>query len=66
MKKIIFFIICFFLMISSTWAISLECPSIASIGEVFSCTIIEDEYIGIKANYRLGNEFVYVNEKNKK
>ena len=63
MKKIIFIIGCFFLMINSTWAVTLNCPDIAAIGEVFSCSVEEEEYLGMKANYKLGNEFSYVDAK---
>lgn len=63
MKKIIFLVSCFFLMINSANAVELTCPEIVSMGEVINCQIVDEEYIGIKAKYDLGNEFIYKNIK---
>lgn len=59
MRKIIWFIGCFFLMLNSTWAVTLSCPEIVSPGEVISCQVEEEEYIGMKAKYQVDEGLVY-------
>lgn len=59
MKKIIFFISCFFLMTNATSAITIDCPEVASPGEKIICHIEDDSYIGIKAKYNLGKFIRY-------
>lgn len=59
MKKIMFFIGCFFLVLNSTWAITLSCLEVASLGEVIQCQVEEDEYIGIKAKYYFDDGLSY-------
>jgi len=61
MKKIIFFITCFLLMINSVDAITLTCPSIASPKETIICKIEDEEYIGLKANYQFDEYLTYNN-----
>lgn len=61
MKKLIFFVGCFFLMINSVWAISVSCPEVASPGEVIKVKIVDEEFNGIKAKYKFDNGFVYQN-----
>ena len=63
MKKIIYFISCFFLMMNCVGAISLDCPEVASPGEVIQCQVSDNQYIGIKANYQFDNSFIYQNTK---
>lgn len=61
MKKIIYFMVCFFLMVNSTWAITLTCSEVASPGEIIQCQVEEDQYIGIKAKYQMNTGFTYQN-----
>lgn len=60
MKKFLFLVVCFFLMMNRISAVSLECPSIASPFEVITCQIKDEEYIGIKAKYKLADSFNYI------
>ena len=60
MKKFLFLVVCFFLMMNRTSAVSLECPSVASPLEVITCQIKDEEYIGIKAKYKFDGSFNYV------
>ena len=64
MKKILLFIFSFFIMISSSNALTLTCPTVVSPNESISCIIEEKEYIGIKANYKLDDVFTYKNLSN--
>ena len=59
MKKIIFFVICFFFMINTSFALSMTCPNVASPGEVIKIHLEEAEYNGIKAKYQFDSSFVY-------
>ena len=59
MKKIIFFIGCFFLIMDTTMAITLSCPEVASPGEIINLHIEEQEFNGIKAKYQFDSGFVY-------
>ena len=59
MKKIIFSVLCFIFSINYVSALTLTCPSIASPNETINCQIETDQYIGIKANYELNNNFIY-------
>ena len=59
MKKIVYFVICFFLMMNSSWAITIRCPEIASPGEKIQCNIEDDQYIGLKVKYHFDNGFTY-------
>lgn len=61
MKKIICFVGCFFCLLNSTWAITLNCPKIASPGEIIQCQVVEDQYIGMKANYQFDDGLRYAN-----
>ncbi|MBQ8681805.1 MAG: cadherin-like beta sandwich domain-containing protein [Bacilli bacterium] len=63
MKKIIFLISCFFVMMDVSRAVTLTCPGEASPGEEIKLHIEEQEYIGIKAKYQFGDGFVYQNMK---
>ena len=38
---------------------TFRCPSVASPGEVITCTIENDSYIGMKANYNFNGAFAY-------
>lgn len=59
MKKIILVIVCFFMMMNSSWAITLSCPEVASPGEEIKISIKESDYIGLKAKYNFGYSFIY-------
>lgn len=59
MKKIIIFIISFFLTVNYADALELKCPNIASPKEVITCNISTNKYIGIKTNYKLNEGFLY-------
>lgn len=64
MKKIIIFLICFFLFLNSSYALTLTCPKIASPNEKISCKIEDEEYIGLKLNYEFDKYFTYKNFSN--
>lgn len=59
MKKIIFYIITFFLLITPTKALTLTCPTTASIGDEVNCSITDEEYIGIKTKYNIDKPLKY-------
>ncbi len=59
MKKMICFMIGFFLMMNVTKAVTLTCPEAASPGELITCRVEDDQYIGIKTQYQLENGFLY-------
>ena len=61
MKRVIFFISCFFICFNKVSAVSMTCPSLASPGEVITCHIEEDKYIGLKANYEISRDILYQN-----
>ena len=64
MKKIIIFLICFFLFLNSSYALTLTCPKVASPNEKISCKIEDEEYIGLKLNYEFDKYFTYKNLSN--
>lgn len=55
----IFFISCFFVMMNTTWAMTLSCPEVASPGEVITIRVEEQELNGIKAKYNFADGFTY-------
>lgn len=59
MKKMICFMISFFLMMNVTMAVTLTCPEVASPGELITCRVEDNQYIGIKTQYQLENGFLY-------
>ena len=59
MKKNLVFIICFFIFMNTSWAISLDCPSVASPGEIIKLHVKEGTLNGLKAKYNFGSSFVY-------
>lgn len=59
MKKIIFYIITFFLLITPTKALTLTCPTTAAIGDEVNCSITDEEYIGIKTKYNIEKPLKY-------
>ena len=59
MKKFIFLLICFFLGISSSLALSIECPELISPGEEFNVYLEDSNYTGIKVKYDFDTNFVY-------
>ena len=59
MKKIICFIICFFLVINVVSAVELSCPEFASPGEVIQCHMDSEETTGMKAKYQLDTGVIY-------
>lgn len=59
MKKIIFCLITFFLLITPTKALTLTCPTTASIGDEVNCSLTDEEYIGIKAKYNIDSPLKY-------
>lgn len=61
MKKIIFFVGCFFILINNSWALTLDCPEVASPGEVIKVHIEDDKFNGIKARYKFDSKFIYQN-----
>lgn len=63
MKKILCFIISFFLVNNCVYAISFKCPEVASPGEVIYCHLEDEQYIGIKAKFQLKDGFSYNNLK---
>ena len=60
MKKILFILVCFFWFPSSGWALRINCPEVASAGEIITCSIEENDYIGIKGKYGVEAELSYV------
>lgn len=63
MKKITFCIIIFFLLITPTKALTLTCPTTASIGDEINCNLTDEEYIGIKTKYNIDTllKYSYIN-----
>ena len=59
MKKIIFGIFCFFMMMNSSWAVTLSCPEVASPGEEIKISVKESEYNGLKVKYNFDSNFIY-------
>lgn len=59
MKKMLFFVSCFIVMINSVDAVTLTCPEIVSPGELVNCEIKDNEYIGLKAKYKIDKELEY-------
>lgn len=59
LKKIIFFISCFFLMVNNVLALTMTCPEIASPGEVIKMHVEGDKYNGIKGKFNLESGFKY-------
>lgn len=61
MKKVIFSIFCFFMMMNSSWAVTLSCPEVASPGEEIKISIKENKYNGLKVKYNFDSNFNYHN-----
>lgn len=59
MKKFLFFISCFFMMINTTWAMTLICPEKASPGESLDIRVDAEGITGIKANFNFEEGFTY-------
>jgi len=59
MRKIICFIVCFFAVIDTSWALSMNCPEVASPGEIMKVHLEEDSYNGVKAKYNFNSGFVF-------
>ena len=59
MRKIIFFVSCFFIMINTVRAVSMNCPSAVSPGELFEIYLEEDNYNGLKLKYDFAEGFIY-------
>lgn len=59
MKKVVFLIVCFFCGISSSWALTLTCPEVASPGEIVRCHLVEENGTGLKVKYQLDSGITY-------
>ena len=59
MRKIILGVFCFFMMMNSSWAVTLSCPEVASPGEEIKISIKESEYNGLKVKYNFDSNFIY-------
>ena len=63
MKKIIFFVSCFFIFMDVSLALTLTCPEVASPGEEISIRVEETEFNGVKVKYKFDSSFVYRDSK---
>lgn len=59
MRKIIFFIGCFFTMINTSMALSISCPKVVSPGEIFKIHVEEKQINGLKVKYNFDSGFAF-------
>lgn len=59
MKRIVLFVVCFFLVMNGVDAISMSCPEIASPLEEISIKVSDKELNGLKGKYNFGVGFGY-------
>lgn len=59
MKKLFWLVICFFCLLNPARAATLNCPKVASPGEVINCSIEEKDYIGLSLKYQIESGLSY-------